>query len=53
MKKFLGILVLGLLLSLSAKADDIRDFEIEGISVGDNLLDHFTVNQINKAYKKA
>ena len=33
------------------KADDITDFQIEGISVGDNLLDHFTVNQINKAYK--
>ena len=51
MKKLFSIVVLGLLLTLSAKADDIRDFEIEGISVGDNLLDHFTVNQINKAYK--
>ena len=33
------------------KADDIRDFQIEGISVGDNLLDHFTIDQINNAYK--
>ena len=32
------------------KANDIRDFEIEGISVGDNLLDHFTLDEINNAY---
>ena len=37
MKKLLGIVVLGLLLSLSAKADDIRDFEIEGISLNNKI----------------
>ena len=46
MKKLLGIVVLGLLLSLIAKADDIRDFEIEGLSIGDNLIEYMTVNQI-------
>ncbi len=46
MKKLLGIMVLGLLLTLSAKADDIRDFEIEGISIGDSLLDYYTKNEI-------
>ena len=30
------------------KADDIREFEIEGISIGDNLLDHFNKDYIDK-----
>jgi len=29
-------------------ANDISDFEIEGISIGDSLLDHYTKTQINK-----
>jgi len=28
------------------KADDIRDFEIEGMSVGDSLLDYFSKDEI-------
>ena len=28
------------------KADDIRDFEIEGISIGDSLLNFFSEEQI-------
>ena len=28
------------------KADDIRDFEIEGLSIGDSLLNHFSVIEI-------
>ena len=48
MKKILGIVVLGLLLSLSAKADDIDEFEIEGMSIGESALEHFTKNQIEK-----
>ena len=31
-----------------AKADDIRDFQIEGISIGDSLIDYFTKKEINK-----
>ena len=42
MKKLLGIVVLGFLLILSAKADDIRDFEIEGMSIGDSALNFFS-----------
>ena len=38
MKKLLGILVLGLFLITPSWADDISDFEIEGISIGDSLL---------------
>ncbi len=30
------------------KADDIRDFEIDGISVGDSLLDFFNEEEIEK-----
>ena len=28
------------------KADDIRDFEIEGISIGDSLLDFYSTGEI-------
>ena len=32
-----------------AKADDIRDFQIEGISLGDSLLDFYTKEEIDKS----
>ena len=32
-------------------ADDIRDFQIEGMSVGDSLLDYFEEEEIKKAQK--
>jgi len=51
MKKLLGIVVLGLLLSLSAKADDIRDFEIEGVSIGESLLDKYNKNVLDNIEK--
>jgi len=43
MKKLLAILVLGLFLTTPSQADDIRDFQIEGISIGDSLLDYMTI----------
>ena len=44
------IIVLFLIFSLQSwtKADDISEFEIEGISIGDSLLDHFSEEEINK-----
>ena len=51
MRVFLLVLIIFFNFQLWTKADDITDFEIEGISVGDNLLDHFSVDQINNAYK--
>ena len=42
MKKLLGIVVLGLFLITPSQADDIRDIEIEGMSIGDSLLDFFS-----------
>ena len=38
MKKLLAIVVLGLCLITPSLADDISDFEIEGMSIGDSLL---------------
>ena len=51
MKKLLAILVLGLLLITPSQADDIRDFQIEGMSIGNSALDFFTEDQINNASK--
>ena len=47
MRLFLSVLVLIFSLQSWTKADDIRDFEIEGMSIGDSLLEFFTENQIN------
>ena len=47
MKKFLVILILVLGLQTSSQADDIRDFQIEGMSVGDSLLDYITEEELN------
>ena len=51
MKKILGILVLGLLLITPSQADDIRDFQIEGMSLGDSLLDYLSEKQISDEIK--
>ena len=48
MKKLLGIVVLGLFLITSSWADDISDFEIEGMSIGDSLLNNFTEREIKE-----
>ena len=51
MRIFLTILILILNLQSWTKADDIRDFEIEGISVGESLLNHFSENNIQQEIK--
>ena len=49
MKKLLALLFsLFLLGSPSVFAEDISDFEIEGISIGDSLLDYMTEDEILK-----
>ena len=45
-KIFLSLLVLIFSLQSWSKADDIRDFEIEGISIDDSLLNYMTANEI-------
>ena len=42
MRNFLLILILTFSFQSLSKADDIRDFEIEGMSIGDSALDFFT-----------
>ena len=48
MKKLLGIVVLGLIMNLNASADNIKDFQIEGISLGDSALDYFEKKELKK-----
>ena len=51
MRVFIAVLVLIFSFQSWTKADDIRDFEIEGMSIGDSLLSYMNknliVNEIN------
>ena len=49
MKRLLLILILTFSFQSFVKAEDIRDFQIEEMSIGDSLLDHFTEEEINKS----
>ena len=51
MKKLLAIIILSLCFITSSKADDIRDFQIEGISIGDSLLKFVDKNTILSSRK--
>ena len=46
MKRLLLILILTMSLQSWTKADDISEFEIEGMSIGDSLLDFFSKEEI-------
>ena len=48
MKKFLAILILNLYFITTSQADNIKDLQIEGISVGDNLLNHVATLNVTK-----
>ena len=50
MKTFLTFFVL--FFSSLVVADDISDFEIEGISIGDSLLDHFNERELKEDFVK-
>ena len=50
MRVFIAVLVLIFSLQSWTKADDISDFEIEGMSIGDSALDFFSEEEIR--YKK-
>ena len=41
-------MVLGLFLSFNSNADNIKDFQIEGISLGDSALDYFEKKELKK-----
>jgi len=46
MKRLLLILILIFSFQTLSRADDIGDFEIEGISIGDSLLNFLTIDEI-------
>ena len=51
MRVFVAVLVLLLSFKSLSNADDIRDFKIEGMAVGDSLLDYFSESEIkNKIF---
>ena len=49
MKKLLVIIILSLCFIAPSRADDIRGLEIEGISIGDSLLDYFSKEEIKNS----
>ena len=51
MKKLLLIFILTFSFQVWTKADDIRDFEIEGMSIGDSLLDFMSITEIKNDLK--
>ncbi len=46
MRIFTAVLVLIFNLNSWTNADDISEFEIEGISIGDSALEHFNINEL-------
>ncbi len=48
MKKLLAIIIIGLCLTTPSQADDIREFTIDGMSIGDSALKFFTKSEIEK-----
>ena len=48
MRVFLTVLVLIFGLHSWTYGDDARDFEIEGMSIGDSLLDYYSEEEIKK-----
>ena len=53
MKIFLLLLILFTGVQSWTKADDIRNFEIEEISIGDSILDFFSQKEINNAVDRS
>ena len=49
MKKLFIIIIIFISFQSWTKADDIRDFQIEGMSIGDSLLDYMSINQIKNS----
>ena len=48
MRVFIAVLVLIFSLQSFTKADDISEFEIEGMSIGDSALDYLSKSEIEK-----
>tara|TARA_B100002052_G_scaffold255035_1_gene244988 strand:+ start:1154 stop:1747 length:594 start_codon:yes stop_codon:yes gene_type:complete len=50
MKNLLAIIILSLCFVTSSNAEDIRDFQIEGMSIGDSLLKFYSKKEIKNNY---
>jgi len=53
MKRLLLIIILTFSFQSWTKADDIKDFQIQGMSIGDSLLDYYTEKKIKKSIKSS
>ena len=51
MKKLFLVIVLTFVFQSFAKTEDIRDYDIEGIRIGDSILTHFSVEKIERGLK--
>ena len=51
MKKLFIIIIIFISFQSWTKADDIRDFEIEGMSIGDSLLNLFSEEELIEQFK--
>ena len=49
MKKILGVVFLCFFFSTNAHSNNIKDFKIENISIGDSALDYFTESQLDNS----
>ena len=52
MERLLLILIFTFSFQTLTNADDIRDFEIEGMSIGDSLLDFYSIDEIESKSKR-
>ena len=53
MRSLIGIFILIFSLKSWCLADDIKDFQIEGMNIGDSLLDYYDKKEIQTAYDNA
>ena len=52
MRTIIAVLVLIFSIQSWTKADDIRDFEIEGMSIGESAIKYFDINDLEKGKKE-
>ena len=53
MRSLIGIFILIFSLKSWCLADDIKDFQIEGMNIGDSLLNYYDKKEIQTAYDNA
>ena len=51
MRKILVVIILSISIAASSQADDIKEFEIEGMSIGNSALDYFSEKKILEEFE--